>query len=97
MEIRVIKYRIEIPILKYRILLLDRRRMVTDSRLQEKCCGGLLVPDAQGFLAQFGLGLPREVLVGPQLFSVRTIDLENHLERHYQRHYGSKKSDKTGL
>ena len=29
----------------------------------------------------------REVLVGPQLFTVRTIDFQSKLERYYQRHY----------
>jgi flavin-dependent dehydrogenase len=52
-----------------------------------KCCGGLLAPDAQKMLAKMGLGVPQEVLVGPQLFAVRTIDIQNKLERYYQRSY----------
>ncbi|KUO59477.1 MAG: oxidoreductase [Gracilibacter sp. BRH_c7a] len=77
---------------EYKILLLDRRRL--DIPLDsfngagiEKCCGGLIAPDAQNMLARMGLGVPREVLVGPQLFTVRTIDIQNKMERYYQRHY----------
>ncbi|MFO7636406.1 MAG: FAD-binding protein [Clostridia bacterium] len=53
----------------------------------QKCCGGLLDPDAQKSLASFGLGLPRSVMVSPQMFSVRAMDMDHGLERHYQRHY----------
>ena len=38
-------------------------------------------------LAAMGMGLPARVLVGPQLFAVRCIDLEHGLVRYYQRHY----------
>lgn len=75
-----------------KILLLDRRQFDRPLELGtkcglEKCCGGLIAPDAQQMLARMGLGVPRQVLVGPQLFSVRTIDVQNQLERYYQRHY----------
>ncbi len=52
-----------------------------------KPCGGLLAPDAQKALAQLGLNLPKEVLVDPQIFSVRTIDMDNKLIKNYQRMY----------
>ncbi len=52
-----------------------------------KCCGGLVAPDAQRRLASLGVGIPRHVLTGPQLFVVRTIDVRARLERYYQRHY----------
>ena len=39
----------------------------------KKPCGGLLSPDAQKALAHFDLSLPKEVLVDPQIFSVKTI------------------------
>jgi geranylgeranyl reductase len=72
-----------------RVLLVDRRTL--DSPAEElpyrKCCGGLLAPDAQAMLSRMGLGLPRDVLVGPQLFVVRTLDIPGKLERYYQRHY----------
>ncbi|HML47882.1 MAG TPA: FAD-binding protein, partial [Clostridia bacterium] len=44
-------------------------------------------PDAQKMIARLGLGVPKDVLVNPQLFAVRTIDLTNRLERLYQRFY----------
>jgi len=76
---------------KRRVLLIDRRPTAVDSPVSAcgagKCCGGLLAPDGQKMLARQGLGLPREVLVGPQLFVVRTLDLRTGRERYYQRHY----------
>ena len=73
---------------KYRVLLLERRTFLNPLYSQSpKCCGGLIAPDAQKMLAAFGLGLPKSVLVSPQLFSVRTVDMQSRIERHYQRHY----------
>ena len=73
----------------YKVLLLEKRRVVTPpaGRADEKCCGGLIAPDAQRQLASLGLALPAGVLVGPQIFAVRTIDVQSGLERFYQRHY----------
>lgn len=70
---------------KYRVLLVDRRKF--DFSGVTKCCGGLLAPDAQKIIAELGLGIPKEVLVDPQLFAVRTIDLNAGYERLYQRYY----------
>lgn len=69
---------------KYRVLLVDKRNF---ENKYEKCCGGLLAPDAQKLLAKLELGLPKDVLTGPQMFSVKTLDFDNNIERHYQRHY----------
>lgn len=52
-----------------------------------KCCSGLLSPDAQCSLARLGLTLPLEVLVDPQIFAVRTMDLAMEQERYYSRSY----------
>lgn len=52
-----------------------------------KPCGGLLSPDAQRCLASYGLTLPKEILVTPQIFAVKTIDFTSHIIRHYQRSY----------
>jgi geranylgeranyl reductase len=74
---------------RYRVLLVDRRRPAgagTDD-FSGKCCGGLLAPDAQGMLSKMGLGLPKSVLVNPQLFVVRAIDVRHRTERFYQRYY----------
>jgi geranylgeranyl reductase len=72
-----------------KILLVDKRTL--DKNPQEdshgKCCGGLLAPDAQAMLSKMGLGLPKSVLTGPQLFVVRAIDIPRRLERYYQRYY----------
>ena len=74
---------------QYKVLLVDRRRLDKDKSVSRmaKSCGGLVAPDAQAMLASMGLGLPEHVLVGPQLFVVRTIDLNNGYERYYQRFY----------
>lgn len=72
---------------KYKVLLLERRKLLSEKGALQKCCGGLLAPDAQKMLAALGLGIPRDVLVGPQLFTVRTIDRDHGIERFYQRHY----------
>ncbi len=53
----------------------------------KKPCGGLLAPDAQKLMAGYDFVLPKEVLSDPQIFSVRTIDLERKIERFYQRYY----------
>lgn len=53
----------------------------------QKPCGGLLAPDAQKALSRYEITLPKEVLVDPQIFSVKTIDLRSSLIRHYQRCY----------
>ena len=73
----------------YKVLCVDRRPAVGTSGgfSAGKCCGGLLAPDAQKMLSQLGLGLPKSVLEGPQLFVVKAIDIPHRLERCYQRHY----------
>jgi len=70
-----------------RTLVLERRDLLKMKGPVDKCCGGLIAPDAQAALAEMGLGVPREVLAGPQLFSVRTMDIPGRTERYYQRHY----------
>jgi flavin-dependent dehydrogenase len=74
---------------RYRVLLLECRRLdlAPGPGVALKCCGGLLSLAAQEELGKSGLGVPKEILVGPQLFSVRTLDIDNGLERHYQRPY----------
>ncbi|OQB25167.1 MAG: putative oxidoreductase [Firmicutes bacterium ADurb.Bin182] len=70
---------------RYKVLLMDKRD--PEKPGGSKCCGGLLAPDAQKMIARLGLGIPKDVLVDPQLFAVRTIDITNGLERIYQRFY----------
>ncbi len=52
-----------------------------------KSCGGLLSPKAQYMLAKLNLNLPKEILVEPQIFKVKTIDFESNLVKNYQRFY----------
>jgi flavin-dependent dehydrogenase len=59
-----------------------------------KPCGGMLAPDAQKALSHFDMTLPKNILVDPQIFNVKTIDLENNLIRHYQRYYINMDRDK---
>ena len=66
---------------KYKILLIDKKRN------RGKCCGGLIAPDAQKILAGFDIGLPKNIISDPQLFYVRSIDLNTKNEGKYQRHY----------
>ncbi len=54
---------------------------------REKPCGGLLAPDAQKALAALALTLPKEILVSPQIFAVKTVDVKTRLVRHYPRAY----------
>ncbi len=68
---------------KYRVAAIDLK----GQGVFEKPCGGLLAPDAQKALARLGLTLPKSLLVDPQIFSVRTIDLAAGLTRWYQRFY----------
>ncbi len=74
---------------RFRTLLVERRApgCCTLGARRAKCCGGLLAPEGQRALAALGLGVPGEVLVGPQLFAVRAIDVPARLERHYPRAY----------
>ena len=67
---------------KYKVLAINKK-----NDTYQKCCGGLLSPDAQKILAKFDLCLPNHVLVNPQIFSVRTIDIPNQIEKFYQRFY----------
>jgi choline dehydrogenase-like flavoprotein len=63
---------------KYKVLLLEKRTFQEPLYYGfQKCCGGLIDPDAQKMLASFGLGLPKSAILSPQMFAVRTIDNDN--------------------
>ncbi len=68
-------------------LLNSNLRVALINRAHAKPCGGLLAPDAQKALASLALSLPKEILVDPQLFAVKTLDLTSNLTRTYQRFY----------
>ena len=61
--------------------------LLLDGNKNGKPCGGLLAPDGQKALAHFDLNLPKDVLADPQIFSVKTIDLNEPVHRWYQRMY----------
>ena len=71
---------------EYKVIAIDKKLPKGQGGFH-KPCGGLLSPDAQRALSRFNMTLPKEVLVSPQIFSVRTIDVKYNLIRHYQRHY----------
>lgn len=68
-------------------LLADRFRILLLDRGCDKCCGGILAPEAQKMLARLDLALPREVLVDPQPFAVAVLDMPTGQVRHYARQY----------
>ena len=77
---------------RFRVIAIDRKTLApstdtTDTGVFRKPCGGLLAPDAQKALAAFDLTLPADLLVDPQIFSVRVIDFASGLTRYYQRCY----------
>ncbi|WP_426350631.1 FAD-binding protein [Alloiococcus sp. CFN-8] len=71
---------------EFKVIALDKKDPMDNASFM-KPCGGLLAPDAQKALARFELNLPKSVLVDPQIFSVRTIDLDTGDSCNYQRLY----------
>lgn len=71
---------------KLKVIGIDKKSNQEESGFT-KCCGGLLSDDAQRSMARLGLVLPKDVLVNPQIFSVRTIDVNQEKEKYYQRFY----------
>jgi len=69
-----------------RVIAIDKKPP-DNGNAWRKPCGGLLSPDAQKSLSRFDMALPKDILVSPQIFSVRTIDVKTGLVRNYQRHY----------
>lgn len=74
---------------KLRVLVVEKRHLLDPSRMyeREKCCGGMLDATAQKTLTRMHLSLPEEVIMAPQVFSVRAVDMVNNMERTYQRNY----------
>lgn len=71
---------------RFRVVALDKKHMEGVHGFH-KPCGGLLAPDAQKSLSRFGLSLPLDVMVDPQIFNVHTIDIPSQQVKHYQRYY----------
>ncbi|MCL2092428.1 MAG: FAD-binding protein [Micrococcales bacterium] len=71
---------------RLRVVAVDRKHAAGDGGFH-KPCGGLLAPDAQQALASSDLVLPTSVLVDPQIFAVKTVDLAAQQVSSYQRFY----------
>ena len=71
---------------KFSVIAFDKKCDNEDISFK-KPCGGLLAEDAQKFFAKFGLTLPLSVLVDPQIFAVKTIDVNSKIIKYYQRFY----------
>ncbi len=70
---------------KYKVALLDKKSEKEGGF--RKPCGGLLAPDAQKIMAKFGLCIEADILASPQIFAVKTLDVESGLIKYYQRFY----------
>lgn len=70
---------------KYNTCIIDKK--TSDYSSFHKPCGGLLSEDAQKAFATLGMTFPKDIIVDPQIFSVKTIDLNSNIIRHYQRFY----------
>lgn len=69
------------------VLLLDGRTMGPHGFTREKCCGGLLAPDAVRRLKGMGLVLPDFVRETEQPLAVRAVDLHSGHARRCLRRY----------
>jgi geranylgeranyl diphosphate/geranylgeranyl-bacteriochlorophyllide a reductase len=74
---------------KFRVLIIDKRPLESDFKngMPEKSCGGLVSEDAQVAFASLQMALPKSVIVDPQIFTVRTIDLKTGADNYYKKHY----------
>lgn len=71
----------------YNVIAIDKKSTDSSAKGFKKPCGGLLAEDAQKALSKYDLTLPKDVLVDPQIFAVKTVDTRQQLLRHYQRFY----------
>lgn len=73
------------------VLVLEKRCLglagQAGRRFEEKCCGGLLAPDAAKVLGRWGLRLPEGIAASEQPLAVRAVDLSSGRERSYPRAY----------
>ena len=70
---------------RYTVIAIDKK--THDSSSFMKPCGGLLAPDAQKIFSHMDINLPKNVLVDPQIFSVKTICLDSDTVKSYRRMY----------
>jgi flavin-dependent dehydrogenase len=72
----------------FKVIALDKKDKMGNGGFH-KPCGGLLADDAQKAFARQNINLPADILTDPQIFSVKTYDLQTKLVRNYQRSYVS--------
>ena len=70
----------------FKVFAIDKKSAASPQGYH-KPCGGLLAMDAQKALSKFKLPLPKDVLVDPQIFAVKTLDTKQGLLKYYQRFY----------
>ncbi len=68
-----------------KVIAIDRKSFLEEGF--KKNCGGLLAEDAQKELIKLNLNLPKKILADPQIFYVKTYDMNSNLVRNYQRTY----------
>ena len=71
---------------RYKVIAFDRKD-AGHPEMHAKPCGGLLSPDALRALARFNLPIPEGVVAAPQIFYVKTIDMDSGITRNYPRFY----------
>lgn len=73
------------------VLVLEKRCLGLPGQagrhFEEKCCGGLLAPDAAKVLTRWGLCPPESIVASEQPLAVRAVDLASGQERSYPRAY----------
>lgn len=70
---------------RYSTIAIDKKNDTPNSF--RKNCGGLLSPNAQKAIKKWQIQLPDSIYVEPQIFSIRTIDLQLRREANFSRHY----------
>ena len=78
----------------FKVIAIDKKSGSSNANGFKKPCGGLLSPGAQRALARLNMTLPKNILVDPQIFSVKTYDLKSGEIRDYQRCYLNLDRDK---
>ncbi|OCG09967.1 oxidoreductase [Gilliamella sp. wkB178] len=70
----------------FKVIALDKKQQSGNEGFR-KPCGGLLANDAQRAFIRQQINLPTDILTNPQIFSVKTLDLQTNIVRNYQRSY----------
>ncbi len=71
----------------FSVLAVDSRKFENGVFITKKCCGGLLNEDCKTALSEESLSIPKDVLMYPQSFVVKTFDFDNKLSKTYRKSY----------